>query len=81
MREAKEETGLDVRLLRQLHVYSEPGRDPRGHSITVVFIGEAEGEPVGGDDAAEARYFSVDALPDLVFDHEEIIGDCFSNRY
>jgi len=81
-REAKEETGLDVRLVRQFHVYSEPGRDPRGYTITVVFIGEAEGEPTGGDDAAEARFFSVDALPpDVVFDHEEIIRDFFSKRY
>ncbi len=81
-REAKEETGLDVRLVRQFHVYSEPGRDPRGHTITVVFIGEADGEPTGGDDAAEARFFSVDALPsDVVFDHEEIIRDFFSKRY
>jgi 8-oxo-dGTP diphosphatase len=81
-REAKEETGLNVRLVRQFHVYSEPGRDPRGHTITVVFIGEAEGDPTGGDDAADARCFSVDALPpDMAFDHEEIIRDFFSKRY
>src|SRR5512132_2798496 len=57
-REAREETGLGVRNLRQFHVYSDPGRDPRGHSVTVVFLGEADGEPVGMDDAAEARWFS-----------------------
>ena len=82
VREALEETGLVVRLRRQFHVYSDPARDPRGHTVTVVFVGEAEGEPVGGDDAVEARLFSAEGLPDpLAFDHAGILRDYFSRRY
>ena len=75
VREAKEETGLDVRLLEQFHVYSDPRRDARRHTASVVFVAEAEGEPSGGDDAAQARAFAWDALPPLVFDHAEILAD------
>jgi 8-oxo-dGTP diphosphatase len=69
-REAKEETGLAVALGELLGVYSDPKRDPRGFfTISTVFIGAAEGQPQGGDDAAEARVFRLDALPpDIVFD-------------
>ncbi len=75
-REALEETGLAVSLVEQFHSYSDPARDPRGHTITTVFVATAAGEPVGGDDAAEARGFAWDALPDgIVFDHREILGD------
>jgi len=75
-REAKEETGLDVTLETLLYVYSDPARDPRRHTITVAFVARAEGEPVGMDDAAEARVFALDALPlPLVFDHGRILAD------
>jgi len=76
-REAKEETGLDVEITDLLGVYSDPRRDPRGIStVGVVFIGRASGQPVGGDDAAEARVFPLDALPaDIPFDHPLIIED------
>lgn len=75
-REAKEETGLDVELTALLHVYSRPGRDPRLHTVSTVYVGRASGTPVGGDDAAEARVFPLDALPaPLAFDHAEIIAD------
>ena len=74
-REALEETGLSVRLIRQFHVYSDPARDPRHHSISVVFLAEADGEPQGSDDAAEARWFDVTQLPDLAFDHGRILQD------
>jgi 8-oxo-dGTP diphosphatase len=76
-REAKEETGLDVELTELLGVYSDPRRDPRGFfTLSAVFIGRAEGRPQGGDDAAEARVFPLDALPkDVVFDHPTIIDD------
>ena len=63
VREAKEETGLDVRLVELLYVYSDPRRDPRRHTVSAVFLGRADGEPVGGDDAAEARAFAWTALP------------------
>jgi 8-oxo-dGTP diphosphatase len=76
-REAKEETGLDVELRELLGVYSDPARDPRGFfTISTVFIGRAAGQPLGGDDAAEAKLFPLDALPaDIVFDHPTILDD------
>jgi 8-oxo-dGTP diphosphatase len=75
VREAKEETGLDVELVEQFFTYSDPRRDPRKHTISTVFLAKARGEPVGGDDAAEARAFGPDDLPELVFDHGEIVAD------
>ena len=81
IREAKEETGLAVELVRQLGAYSDPGRDPRGHTVTVAFVGRAQGTPAGGDDAAEARAFPLSALPQpLVFDHARILADYLSSR-
>jgi ADP-ribose pyrophosphatase YjhB (NUDIX family) len=74
-REAKEETDLDVRLLRQFHSYSDPSRDPRHHTITTVFIAVADGQPLAGDDAALAEIFSLKDLPPLVFDHGRILSD------
>ena len=74
-REAREETGLSVELGEQFHAYSDPRRDPRRHTISTVFLARACGEPRGGDDAAEARAFPWTALPDLVFDHAEILAD------
>jgi 8-oxo-dGTP diphosphatase len=76
VREVKEETGLDVQLVEQFFTYSDPNRDPRKHTLSTVFIGRAQGEPVGSDDAAEARTFPVDALPqELCFDHGTILAD------
>ncbi|MBM4320663.1 MAG: NUDIX hydrolase [Deltaproteobacteria bacterium] len=75
-REALEETGLEVTLRRQLHTYSDPARDPRQHTISTVFVADAEGEPRGGDDAAEALVFPLDGLPGgLCFDHARILED------
>lgn len=75
VREALEETGLAVHLESLFHVYSDPSRDVRRHTATVVWIASAEGEPVGGDDAAEAHWFPLDALPSpLAFDHGAILG-------
>jgi len=75
-REASEETGLQVTLLEQFHSYSDPARDPRRHTISTVYLARASGQPRGGDDAAEARAFSWDSLPDpIVFDHREILAD------
>lgn len=76
VREAKEETGLDIELVELFHVYSDPGRDPRFHTLSAVFIGRGAGEPEGADDAARAEVFSLDALPSpLVFDHALILAD------
>lgn len=78
VREAKEETGLDVTLIRQLHTYSRPDRDPRHHAITTVYIARATGIPAAADDATEIGIFSRDHLPSpLVFDHGEILADYF----
>ena len=82
VREAREETSLAVRLVRQFHAYSDPARDPRQHTITTVFIATAEGEPRGADDASEARVFSVDDLPSpLAFDHGLILRDYRERAY
>ncbi|WIG96240.1 NUDIX hydrolase [Myxococcus sp. SDU36] len=76
VREVLEETGLHVKLSEQFFTYSDPRRDPRQHNISTVYIGSAEGEPKGADDAAEARAFRVDDLPkDLCFDHDTILSD------
>jgi 8-oxo-dGTP diphosphatase len=75
-RELREETGLEGELVELFHVYSNPARDPRGPTLGVVFIGRARGTPTGADDAAEARIFSLDALPaPLAFDHALILAD------
>jgi 8-oxo-dGTP diphosphatase len=81
VREAKEETGLDVTDLRQLHTYSDPGRDARQHTVSTVFTGKAAGTPVAGDDAGEVRLFGRDNLPELAFDHADILNDYFTGRY
>nr|WP_326491573.1 NUDIX hydrolase [Desulfolithobacter dissulfuricans] len=81
IREAKEETGLEVVLVRQFHTYSDPKRDPRQHTASTVFIATADGTPRGGDDARQAKIFTRDRLPPLVFDHGQILSDYFSNRY
>ena len=77
VREAKEETGLDVKLKDLLYVYSDPKRDPRFHTITTVFIAEAQGTPRGMDDAEKAKVFSIENIPfdELVFDHAKILKD------
>ena len=80
-REAKEETGLNLSDLKQFHTYSEPSRDPRGHTVSIVFTAKAAGTPKGGDDARTARVFTSDDLPeDIVFDHRTIIEDYFKMK-
>jgi len=82
IREAKEETGLDIQLIRQFHTYSAPDRDPRFHTITTVYIAKATGRPIASDDAKEAGIFNKDNLPDnLAFDHKEILKDYFEGKY
>lgn len=77
-REAKEETTLDVDLVCQMHAYSEPARDARFHTVSVVFVARATGAPVGADDAARAEVFTEETLPEVIaFDHARIIKDYF----
>ena len=79
MREAKEETSLDVTLVEQFYAYSKPDRDPRFHTASVVFIGDGKGVLDGRDDAREARVFTENALPgQIAFDHSQIISDYFA---
>ena len=75
VREAKEETGLDVELRELFHCYSDPRRDARQHTVSTVFTARAAGLPAGSDDAARAEVFALDALPALVFDHATIVAD------
>ncbi len=75
IREAKEETGLDVELIRQLHTYSDPRRDPRGHTVSTVFIARAHGTPTAGDDAGDVRLCTLSDLPPLAFDHAQVLQD------
>lgn len=78
-RELQEETSITGLDLKQFKVYGEPGRDPRGHTVSVVFyviISETEISTISaGDDAEEARWFSVDNLPEMAFDHAKIISE------
>ena len=78
MREAKEETSLDVRLVEQFYTYSDPGRDPRHHTVSTVFVASANGAPCGTDDAKTAGVFGENQLPaPIVFDHSRILSDYF----
>ena len=77
-RELKEETGLETGPLRLFGTYSAPGRDPRGRTVTVAFwtkASEGSGALAAGDDAADCRWFPLNQLPDLAFDHDRIIAD------
>jgi ADP-ribose pyrophosphatase YjhB (NUDIX family) len=78
IREAKEETSLDIELISQIGAYSDPARDPRCHTISVVFHARAKGRARAADDAIEIDIFNRDNLPDdLAFDHDKILSDYF----
>src|SRR5262249_31409575 len=81
VREAREGTGLDVTLTELFNVYSGPQRDPRRHTIAVVFLGRAMGDAVAADDAADAAVFTAQSLPHpLAFDHAQILDDYFAYK-
>ena len=76
-REIEEETGLTCLPFRQFRTFGQPGRDPRGHTVSVVYVAVIVGEAptvVGGDDAASAAWFPVQKIPELAFDHGRILG-------
>lgn len=79
-REAREETGLEVRLRELLGVYSDPARDPRGHTVSLVYVASARGDPVAGDDAAAILVADPAAPPPLAFDHARILDDYRRHR-
>jgi 8-oxo-dGTP diphosphatase len=79
-REVREETGLEVRLVRLLGVYSDPARDPRGHTVSIVYVGTATGTPRAGDDAGAVLVTDPARAPALAFDHDRILGDHLARR-
>jgi len=86
IRELKEETGLTVSVLKQFRTYGAVNRDPRGRTISIIFYSFSEEEviPQAGDDAAKAQWFSLNQLPELAFDHQQILDefktDVFNRR-
>ena len=81
VREAKEETSLEVHLVEQFYTYSDPSRDPRQHTISTVYIATARGVPRGADDAKVAKIFTEGELPSLiVFDHRRNLRDYFAYK-
>jgi ADP-ribose pyrophosphatase YjhB (NUDIX family) len=84
LREAKEETSLQVQLVEQFYTYSDPDRDPRHHTISTVYIATiatAQGEPKAADDAKSVKIVREGALPaPIVFDHPQILTDYFTYR-
>ena len=81
-REAQEEVSLSVNLIEQFHVYSNPNRDERKHTMSIVFIATATGKPQAADDAQNVQVFDLWELPkNLCFDHDEILADYQNYRY
>lgn len=81
VRELEEETGLRTEILDMVGVYSEPGRDPRGHFVSVVFhLAKIGGNMEPGDDAAEVKLFPLNQLPEMAFDHSQILKDFIKMR-
>lgn len=81
-REALEETALEVELLEQFHVYSDPNRDRRKHTISIVFLATATGKPKAGDDAKSIEIFEPWRVPNnLCFDHDRIVQDYWRYRH
>ncbi len=78
VREAREETGLDIELLGLVGIYSDPARDPRGHVVSIVFLAQGKGDLLAGSDARAAQIFSLHSLPELAFDHGKIISDALA---
>lgn len=82
VREALEETQLAVTLIEQFHVYSDPRRDPRKHTISIVFLAFASGTPTAADDAqALALFHPWEVPPNLCFDHDRILQDYWQYRH
>ena len=76
VREVYEETGLKTKIIDIIGVYSDPNRDPRGHTITVAyFLDIHDGKLRSGNDASDAQFFDLKDLPKLAFDHDKIIND------
>jgi len=82
IREAKEETDLEVKLIKQFHTYSDKNRDPRHHTISTIYIAKAKGIPQAKDDALEVGIFTQSNLPEeIAFDHRSILSDYFKSKF
>jgi 8-oxo-dGTP diphosphatase len=80
-REALEETGLHIHLVEQFHLYSDPDRDPRQHTLSLVFLATATGLPQAGDDAKHLKWFEPWQIPqNLCFDHDRVLRDYLAYR-
>ena len=79
VREAFEETGLLIEIIKLVGVYSDPQRDPRGHTVSVCYLAKGFGKLKGGSDAASAELFELDSIPELAFDHNKMINDAKSD--
>ena len=74
IRELKEETGLEIRSMKQVGAFTEVNRDPRGRTVSIAYYAVIEKSEVNGsDDAAQARWFPIDSIPPLAFDHDKIL--------
>ena len=81
VREAKEETSLDIKLKSQFHTYSDPKRDPRKHTISTVYVATAQGRPIAQDDAQDIGIFTEEEINfPLAFDHQKILADYFKQK-
>ena len=82
LREVKEETGLEAKISQLVGVYSDPKRDPRKHVVSITYLlKDVSGTEKGGDDAKEAKWWNVNKLPELAFDHQYIINDALKIYY
>ena len=80
VREVFEETGLRTKIVHLVGVYSDPHRDPRGHTVTIAYLLEVVGGRIcSGDDSLDAKFFNLDELPELAFDHGKIIQEAFES--
>lgn len=79
VREAKEETGLEIEIIKLLGVYSEPSRDPRGHTVSVCYLARGFGKLKAGSDAKDIRLFGFSEIPKLAFDHNKIVENAKSD--
>lgn len=83
-RELEEETGLKNVALTQFYSFGDPGRDPRGHTVTIAyhtFLPEIPKGVEGADDAAQAKWFSINSLPELAFDHKDVLVKAINDLY
>lgn len=81
IRESMEETGLSIEIVKLLGVYSQPSRDPRGHTVSICYLAKSNDCPIAGSDASEVALFSLENVPLLAFDHNSIIEDAQRDIY